>query len=96
MVLVRGGRMSDLPGFRYKVIRAALDTAGVADRNRAARSTARRRDQVVPRRAVISRRPLMPDPVYDSPLVTQLVNRVMLDGKKSTSEGIVYGRSERP
>jgi len=32
VVLVRGGRTSDLPGFRYKVIRAALDTAGVADR----------------------------------------------------------------
>jgi small subunit ribosomal protein S12 len=32
VVLVRGGRTSDLPGFRYKVIRAALDAAGVADR----------------------------------------------------------------
>ena len=31
-VLVRGGRVRDLPGVRYKVIRAALDTAGVADR----------------------------------------------------------------
>ena len=32
VVLVRGGRTSDLPGFRYKVIRAALDASGVADR----------------------------------------------------------------
>ena len=32
VVLIRGGRTSDLPGFRYKVIRAALDAAGVADR----------------------------------------------------------------
>ena len=32
VVLVRGGRVKDLPGIRYKVIRAALDTAGVADR----------------------------------------------------------------
>jgi small subunit ribosomal protein S12 len=32
VVLVRGGRVADLPGIRYKVIRAALDTAGVADR----------------------------------------------------------------
>ena len=31
-MLVRGGRTSDLPGFRYKVIRAALDASGVADR----------------------------------------------------------------
>jgi small subunit ribosomal protein S12 len=34
-VLVRGGRVKDLPGVRYKVIRAALDTAGVADRKKA-------------------------------------------------------------
>jgi|SRR5579884_112148 len=32
VVLVRGGRVKDLPGYRYKVIRAALDTAGVGDR----------------------------------------------------------------
>jgi small subunit ribosomal protein S12 len=32
MVLVRGGRVKDLPGVRYKIIRAALDTSGVNDR----------------------------------------------------------------
>ncbi|KKN21753.1 hypothetical protein LCGC14_0922150 [marine sediment metagenome] len=32
IVLVRGGRVKDLPGVRYKVVRAALDTAGVVDR----------------------------------------------------------------
>jgi small subunit ribosomal protein S12 len=32
VVLVRGGRTADLPGFRYRVIRAALDSAGVSDR----------------------------------------------------------------
>ena len=32
VVLIRGGRVKDLPGFRYKVIRAALDTAGVSER----------------------------------------------------------------
>ena len=35
VVLVRGGRVRDLPGIRYKVIRAALDTAGVSDRKQA-------------------------------------------------------------
>jgi len=35
IVLVRGGRVKDLPGVRYKVIRAALDTAGVTDRKKA-------------------------------------------------------------
>jgi small subunit ribosomal protein S7 len=49
----------------------------------------------MPRRAVITRRPLDPDPVYNSALVTQLVNKVLKDGKKSTSEGVVYGALER-
>src|SRR5882757_4686096 len=35
VVLIRGGRVKDLPGFRYKIIRAALDTSGVADRKQA-------------------------------------------------------------
>ncbi len=35
MVLVRGGRVRDLPGVRYKVIRGALDTGGVSDRKQA-------------------------------------------------------------
>jgi len=34
VVLIRGGRVRDLPGVRYKIIRAALDSAGVADRKR--------------------------------------------------------------
>ncbi len=35
VVLVRGGRVKDIPGVRYKVIRAALDASGVADRRKA-------------------------------------------------------------
>ena len=35
IVLVRGGRVKDIPGVRYKIIRAALDTAGVTDRRKA-------------------------------------------------------------
>jgi small subunit ribosomal protein S7 len=34
------------------------------------------------------------DPVYNSPLVTQLVNKILLDGKRSTAESIVYGALE--
>jgi small subunit ribosomal protein S7 len=44
----------------------------------------------LPRRAEIQPRKLEADPVYGSTLVTQLINRVMLDGKKSTAEKIVY------
>ena len=87
VVLIRGGRVKDLPGVRYKVIRAALDTSGVNDR-RQGRSQVRRQEGgwLMPRRAEISPRPLLRDPVYDSTLVTQVINRVMLDGKKSTAE----------
>jgi small subunit ribosomal protein S7 len=44
----------------------------------------------MPRRAAASIRPVEPDPVHRSRLVSQVVNKVMLDGKKSTSERIVY------
>jgi len=44
----------------------------------------------VPRRAAASIRPVEPDPVHRSRLVSQVVNKVMLDGKKSTAERIVY------
>jgi len=45
----------------------------------------------VPRKGPAPKRPLTADPVHDSPLVTQLVNKIMLDGKRSIAEGIVYG-----
>jgi small subunit ribosomal protein S7 len=45
----------------------------------------------MPRRADITPRELIPDPVYGSTLVTQVINKVMLDGKRSTAERIVYG-----
>jgi small subunit ribosomal protein S7 len=44
----------------------------------------------VPRRAEITPRTLSPDPVYNSTLVTQLVNRMMTRGKKSVAEQLVY------
>ncbi len=44
----------------------------------------------MPRRAEIQPRTVEPDPVYGSVLVTQLINRMMVDGKKSIAEGIVY------
>jgi small subunit ribosomal protein S7 len=44
----------------------------------------------MPRRAEIQPRTVQPDPVYGSALVTQLVNRLMADGKKSIAERVVY------
>jgi small subunit ribosomal protein S7 len=48
----------------------------------------------MPRRGTITRREVLPDPVYNSKLVTQVINKVLLDGKKSTAEQIVYGALE--
>src|SRR3981189_1242755 len=44
----------------------------------------------MPRRAAAQIRPVEPDPVHRSKLVQQVINKVMLDGKKSTAERIVY------
>ena len=48
----------------------------------------------MPRKGPAPRRPLVADPVYNSPLVTQLVNKVLLDGKRSIAQSIVYGAME--
>ena len=45
----------------------------------------------MPRRGQIAKRDVLPDPLYNSKLVTRLVNNVMLDGKKGVAQKIVYG-----
>jgi small subunit ribosomal protein S7 len=49
----------------------------------------------MPRKGPAPKRQLVADPVYGSPLVTQLVNKILLDGKKSIAESIVYGALEQ-
>ena len=44
----------------------------------------------MPRRGAAPRRELMPDPVYKSVLVTQVINKILMHGKKTTAEAIVY------
>ncbi len=44
----------------------------------------------MPRRGKISKRDVLPDPLYGSKLVTKLINNVMLDGKKGVAQKIVY------
>ncbi len=48
----------------------------------------------MPRKGPAPKHPVVIDPVYNSPLVTALVNKVLRDGKKSTAERIVYGALE--
>ncbi|MCL2438826.1 MAG: 30S ribosomal protein S7 [Coriobacteriia bacterium] len=45
----------------------------------------------MPRRAAAERREVTPDARYNNRLVTQLINKILWDGKKSVAEGIVYG-----
>jgi len=45
----------------------------------------------VPRRGNVAKRDVLPDPLYNSKLVTRLINSVMQDGKKGTAQKIVYG-----
>jgi len=49
----------------------------------------------MPRKGPATKRPLVTDPVYGSPLVTALVNKVLKSGKRSLAERIVYGALER-
>jgi small subunit ribosomal protein S7 len=46
---------------------------------------------IVPRRGNVPKREILPDPIYNSVLVTKLVNSIMLDGKKGVSQKVVYG-----
>lgn len=45
----------------------------------------------MPRRGHISKREVLPDPLYGSKVITKLINSIMLDGKKGTAQKIVYG-----
>ena len=48
----------------------------------------------MPRKGPAPRRPLMADPVYNSPLVTQLINKILLRGKRQLAERVVYSALE--
>ena len=45
----------------------------------------------MPRKGYIAKREVLPDPIYNSKVVTKLINNIMLDGKKSVAQSIVYG-----
>ena len=91
VVLVRGGRVKDLPGVRYHIVRGSLDTAGVKDRLQGRSKYEVKRPKVnfpdqsglkfviifvMSRRSVAKKRPVAPDPVYQSRLVSLLVSHL--------------------
>ena len=48
----------------------------------------------MPRKGHVSKREVLPDPVYNSKIVTKLINSIMLDGKRGVAQRIVYGAFE--
>ena len=44
----------------------------------------------MPRKGCVAKRDVLPDPIYNSKLVTRLINKIMLDGKKGTAQRILY------
>jgi small subunit ribosomal protein S7 len=49
----------------------------------------------MPRKGNVPKRDVLPDPIYNSKLVTRLINNIMLDGKKGVAQGILYGSFKR-
>ena len=49
----------------------------------------------MPRKGHVPHRKVLPDPIYNSPIVTRLINNIMLDGKKGVAQQIIYGAFER-
>ena len=95
--MIRGGRVKDLPGVRYHIIRGTLDTSGVANRKQARSKYGAKRpkevknkldkkniwkEDIYARKGHVPKRDVLPDPIYNSKLVTKLINTIMLDGKK--------------
>jgi len=94
IVMIRGGRVKDLPGVRYHIIRGTLDAAGVNERKQSALQVRRQAAQAgghMSRRKKAVRRPVPPDPRYDSQTVSKFLNNLMERGKKSLAERVFYG-----
>ncbi len=49
----------------------------------------------MPRKGYVAKRDVLPDPIYNSKLVTKLINGLMLDGKKGTAQSILYSAFDR-
>lgn len=45
----------------------------------------------MPRKGAVAKRDVLPDPIYNSKMVTRLINKIMIDGKRGTAQNILYG-----
>ena len=94
MVLVRGGRVKDLPGRPLQDHPRLARHPGREEPQAGSQPLRREEGEVMPRKGPAPKRPVMVDPVYGSPLVSQLVSKILLDGKKTIAQGIVYTAME--
>ena len=100
VVLIRGGRVKDLPGVRYHILRGVLDTQGVKDRKQRRSKYGAKKAEVggqtdMSRRHRAEKREILPDAKYGDKVLSKFMNNLMLDGKKSVAESIVYGALDR-
>ena len=96
IVLIRGGRVKDLPGVRYHVVRGTLDTAGVANRKQSRSKYGAKRPKGAGSKdgsrdschadADLNPARSLPDPMYNSTLAEKFVNSMMWDGKKAVAQ----------
>ena len=102
IVLIRGGRVKDLPGVRYHVVRGTLDTAGVANRKQSrSKYGAKRPKEACSQEAEVrdaTQTSTLPKSRSSrrirsttSTLAEKFVNSMMWDGKKTTAQRIFYG-----
>src|SRR4029453_14616461 len=82
LVMIRGGRVKDLPGVRYHTIRGTLDCAGVGDRKQGrskygAKRPKKKRRSTMSRRTSAPTRVILPDPKFGSDMLAKFMNMVM-------------------
>ena len=97
VVMIRGGRVKDLPGVRYHIIRGTLDTQGVSDRRQRRSKYGSKRPKQgknMSRRRKAQKRELIPDPRYGDDILAKFTNSLMKHGKKIIAEKVLYGALE--
>ncbi len=103
VVLIRGGRVKDLPGVRYHILRGVLDTQGIAEASSAPVAVWREAAEVggdrMSRRHRADKREILPDAKFGDVVLSRFMNALMYDGKKVGGRGHRLqcpGRAEAP
>ena len=103
VVLIRGGRVKDLPGVRYHVVRGTLDASGAVGpeqhqqgqpqpqalevRRQAPEGLSQSRSRTMPRRREVPKRRIIPDPKFKDKLVAKFTNSLMLERQEGDRRG---------